>query len=214
MTKSLVRHIPDSKQKEKGTKQKILDSALEEFSKHGLAGSRVEQIAERAGVNKAMLYYHYSSKENLYQEVIESIFRVATERLSEILITPQSLEEIFKEMIEFYTDLFTSQPAFTPILIRELANSESSMIENIAEIISVSGAPVQIKRLIAAGEKKGHLRPINIRHAIVLFLSLNIGYFVCAPIMDRVWNIKNRDKFIRERKKEVLDIFLNGIKSR
>ena len=214
MTKSPVRHIPDGKQKEKGTKQKILDSALEEFSKHGLAGSRVEQIAERAGVNKAMLYYHYSSKENLYQEVIESIFRVATERLSEILITPQSLEEIFKEMIEFYTDLFNSQPAFTPILIRELANSESSMIENIAEIISVSGAPVQIKRLIAAGEKKGHLRPINIRHAIVLFLSLNIGYFVCAPIMDRVWNIKNRDKFIRERKKEVLDIFLNGIKSR
>jgi AcrR family transcriptional regulator len=147
MTKSLVRHIPDSKQKEKGTKQKILDSALEEFSKHGLAGSRVEQIAERAGVNKAMLYYHYSSKENLYQEVIESIFRVATERLSEILITPQSLEEIFKEMIEFYTDLFTSQPAFTPILIRELANSESRIIESIAEFISASGAPVQIKRL-------------------------------------------------------------------
>ena len=55
------------------TRTRILDAALSEFSDHGLAGARTEQIAAAAGVNKALLYYYFESKEKLYAAALEMV---------------------------------------------------------------------------------------------------------------------------------------------
>src|ERR1017187_3138896 len=55
------------------TRARILDAALTEFSTNGLAGARMDRIATTAGVNKALLYYYYDSKENLYTAALEMI---------------------------------------------------------------------------------------------------------------------------------------------
>src|SRR5450755_3869289 len=55
------------------TRARILDAALQEFSAHGLAGARTEQITTAAGVNKALLYYYFDSKEKLYIAALEMI---------------------------------------------------------------------------------------------------------------------------------------------
>ena len=55
------------------TRARILDAALQEFSALGMAGARMDQIAAAAGVNKALLYYHFDSKENLYIAALEMI---------------------------------------------------------------------------------------------------------------------------------------------
>lgn len=58
--------------KSEQTKSKLLAAALSEFSQHGLAGARVDEIARAAGVNKAMIYYHFASKEELFRELFRS----------------------------------------------------------------------------------------------------------------------------------------------
>ncbi len=55
------------------TRSRILDVALSEFAAHGLAGARTDRIANTAGVNKALLYYYFESKENLYLAALEMI---------------------------------------------------------------------------------------------------------------------------------------------
>lgn len=60
------------------TKADILDAAEEEFGKSGLAGARIDAIADRTGVTKAMIYYYFKSKEALYQEVFQRLVRVAS----------------------------------------------------------------------------------------------------------------------------------------
>src|ERR1700739_4109554 len=55
------------------TRQRILDAAAREFAGHGLAGGRAQGIARAAGVNKALLYYYFNSKEALYQAALEDI---------------------------------------------------------------------------------------------------------------------------------------------
>jgi len=55
------------------TRARILDAAVRQFSASGLAGARTEQIAEEAGVNKALLYYYYKSKEELYAAALEVV---------------------------------------------------------------------------------------------------------------------------------------------
>jgi len=53
------------------TRQRILDAALREFSASGFAGARMDRIATAASVNKALIYYYFDSKENLYAAVLE-----------------------------------------------------------------------------------------------------------------------------------------------
>ncbi|HUB52038.1 MAG TPA: TetR family transcriptional regulator, partial [Terracidiphilus sp.] len=55
------------------SRARILEAAIAEFSENGLAGARTEQIAEAAGVNKALLYYYFEGKEALYAAAIESV---------------------------------------------------------------------------------------------------------------------------------------------
>jgi len=67
------------------TKARILDAAVNEFSVNGLAGARTEQIAEAAGVNKALLYYYFQSKQALYDAALESVAaRVVTSSMAAI----------------------------------------------------------------------------------------------------------------------------------
>ena len=60
------------------TRARILDAAVREFSENGLAGARTEQIAEAAGVNKALLYYYFEGKETLYAAALESVAAART----------------------------------------------------------------------------------------------------------------------------------------
>ena len=57
---------------DKNTAARILEVARDEFAKYGFDGARVDRIASRAKINKAMIYYHYRSKEKLYHAVIQS----------------------------------------------------------------------------------------------------------------------------------------------
>src|SRR6201993_960107 len=70
------------------TRAAILKAALEEFSHEGVAGARTDQIARRAGVNKALLYYYYKDKEGLYTAALEEAFSGASARIMAALDTP------------------------------------------------------------------------------------------------------------------------------
>ena len=64
---------PTSSERATDSRTRILDAALREFAAHGLAGARTDRIAQSAGVNKALLYYYFDSKENLYVAALEMI---------------------------------------------------------------------------------------------------------------------------------------------
>jgi AcrR family transcriptional regulator len=69
MTTTITPPRPHGRDPE-GTRRRILDAALEEFSAKGIAGARVDAIADRAGTNKRMLYHYFGSKEGLYRAVL------------------------------------------------------------------------------------------------------------------------------------------------
>src|SRR3954465_9937812 len=75
------------------TRAKILDAALREFSANGLAGARMDQIASIAGVNKALLYYHFDSKENLYVAAVEMISAKILDRSMAVFLSGTSAGE-------------------------------------------------------------------------------------------------------------------------
>ncbi len=103
------------------TRDRILDAAECAFSEQGLAGARVAGIATEAGVNKAMLYYYFGSKDGLYTAVLErvadSIVRMADSALAESDAPP---ERRLIDFVEGYRDLLASRPKLIRLVAHEV----------------------------------------------------------------------------------------------
>lgn len=193
------------------TKDKILQTAIVEFAEFGQAGARVDRIAEKAGVNKAMIYYHFSSKENLYYYSITDHIAKATQGLQRRITSEKSLEEIIGGIIEEHMIMFGSSPYFRKIMIRELAEEDSPVVKKIAEIISQSGVPNILYNKLLSAMENGQVKKMDIKQAIASLISMNFGFFIISPVSSRILNIVEFDKFVAARKDAVVDLFLNGV---
>lgn len=198
---------------ENKTKQKIIDASLIEFAKHGLAGARVDRIAEDAGVNKAMIYYHFGSKQSLYMDVITDHIIQNTSILRQKISDKESIEDVLNNLVETYITVFSKSPYFANILLRELPNPKSMVVERVAELIGSSEIPQILFKKLSEGIVENRLRPINIKQAVVSLITMNIGFFLMAPIIKRTLNITDINEFLSERKSAVVDLFLNGVKA-
>lgn len=196
------------------TRRKILDSARAEFALLGKAGARVDHIAHRAGVNKAMIYYHFDSKDNLYLEVVRDLFSELTEYARRDITGEETLEELLGMLVEIHTRLLTAVPDLKPIVFREMANPNPEVLNRIAQVFGETGIPEILIRLIVQGIESGEYRPVDPRQALVAFVTLSIGYHIMSPLVDRVLGIEDRQKFLEERKRVVVELYLNGLKAR
>src|SRR6476659_9129707 len=101
---------------------RILAAAALEFSARGYAGARVDRIARRARVNKAMLYYHFGSKQSLYRALLRRLFSRAADRLQPIAASAVPADEKIARVISAIA-AFTAEHAYFPaIMLREVAD--------------------------------------------------------------------------------------------
>lgn len=197
-----------------GSKQQILDAALIEFAKYGYAGARVDRIAKKAGVNKAMIYYHFSSKKNLYQSIMELGLKDRVRFLQESMSASDDYEQFFREAAGMFFGLFADTPTMGHLFLRELVDPEEGSLENLANTIRETGMPDRIVETIDNGVRDGKLRPIDGQQAWASFITLNLGYFLLSPFIDRVLNVTDKEAFISERRTAVVDLFLNGVRAK
>ncbi len=102
-----------------GTRARILAAARDEFARYGLGGARVDRIAEAAGTNKRMLYYHVGNKEGLYLAVLEATYadiRAAERELSLEKLAPS---DAIARLIAFTWQYFIEHPEFLALLNNE-----------------------------------------------------------------------------------------------
>jgi len=195
-----------------GTRQRIITAARNEFARYGIDGARVDRIAKHAGANKAMLYYHFHSKDLLYEAVVKEFFVTVAERLKNHMATFENLEQALTEVAETHAQMMTQSPGILPILLRELANPDSTLCDWIAGTIGGSGVTAMAQQRLDEAVRSGEYRRFDVRQAMTSFVAMSLGYYLMAPLIDRVWNITDKETFIRERKKVIVDLFMNGVK--
>ena len=193
---------------------KILLSARKEFAEHGMDGARVDRIASRSGVNKAMIYYYFHSKENLYQTVIsQQLSRVKT-LAEEIVTTEVTPESLLLKLAELYNSLFENREDLVPIILREVASGGERIRKDLKQIMTTKGLGKKVKEIIDQGKRRGLFRDVDSKQALISFVGMNMFYLIMAPIVNSVWEIKDGKKFRLRRPKEVVDLFLHGLKKR
>src|ERR1700742_4715797 len=98
----------------------ILQAALVEFASEGLAGARMDAIAEAAGVNKALLYYYFQDKDDLYGAILDSFFARLLERIMEVCDRPGTAGERFLSYVRAHFDSIAESPYYAHIFMGEM----------------------------------------------------------------------------------------------
>jgi AcrR family transcriptional regulator len=128
------------KSKSDQTRQKILSAALYEFSMHGLAGARVDEIAKAARVNKAMIYYHFDSKEALFNELFQTEMELLKQETAAVLQPrdPDSAADMtlaVKELLKYVT----SKKELLKVLISE-STRQDAHLPHLFQLLDVTTA--------------------------------------------------------------------------
>jgi TetR/AcrR family transcriptional regulator len=167
------------------TRARILDAAVQEFSSLGMAGARMDQIAAAAGVNKALLYYHFDSKENLYAAALEMISgRVRDQSMSVFLLKASAGERFIRSALSHF-DRILAQGEFQSLMQQEMMRMHQGE-ESTAMSIVVKRvfAPMQAmhQSMVREGIASGELIDADWMQIHLSTLGANVFYFMSAPV--------------------------------
>ena len=186
-------------EQEQSTEEKILEAASEVFTEKVFAGTRTRDIAEKAGINLALLNYYFRSKEKLFEQVMKIKVVLLFGKILPILINEKtSLEEKIDLASEKYFEILSKNPNLPLFVISEIQKKNS----NITKIIPVNKIfenSVIIKQI---KEKRPEINPL---HYLVNFLAMTIFPFVAKPVFNafELTNEAEYHQFISERRKLV-----------
>lgn len=102
------------------TEKKIIKAAREVFIEKGLQGARMQEIADRAGINKALLHYYFRSKDKMFDAVFQDIAREIIPVFTEKLNTEKNIQELLKSFIGFYNGVFRKNPYLPQFFFHEI----------------------------------------------------------------------------------------------
>ena len=118
MSKALAATLPDPPRPRDAerSREAILDAARDEFAQHGLGGARMDRIAERAAVNKRLIYYYFGNKDELFLAVLEATYAGIREAERALHLTDLPPVEAVRKLIEFTWNYYLQHPEFLTLL--------------------------------------------------------------------------------------------------
>jgi AcrR family transcriptional regulator len=134
------------------TAEKILKAARAVFAENGYNGAHVDEIAERAGVNKATLYYQIGDKDTLYANVIHQVIGNIAQNIAQAVANANGPEEKIHAYINTIVEAVDKNPEIPSIMMREVASGGATMprvvLEDIASILTI------VAEVLEEGRKK------------------------------------------------------------
>jgi AcrR family transcriptional regulator len=197
---------------DKSTEQKILESAKQVFMEKGIDGARMQDIADKAGINKALLHYYFRSKEKLFEMIFMEEARKFLPKVTSIMVSELSLFEKVEKFVGEYIDTLLQNPLLPIFILNEINRNPKDAIK---KIFGNQRPPIdKVDELITKLVKKGEIKPIKGYELMVNMVSLCIFPFLARPMVQ--WVTKTTDeefvKIMEMRKKTVVKFVLDSIK--
>lgn len=167
------------------TRQAILRAALIEFAQEGIAGARTDHIARAARVNKALLYYYFKDKEQLYGAVLDQVFSGLAERIHQVLDRDLPPREKLLAYAGAHFDYIAASPLYPRVVQREMMRAGRAGSPHIRRIVERYLRPVQgrLAELFRAGMEAGDFRRVDAMHFVFSIVAMNVFYFSSAPVL-------------------------------
>lgn len=215
LTKRLISMVKN-KELSTDTENRILEAARKVFIAKGMEGARMQEIADEAQINKALLHYYFRSKELLFEKVFVGAVQHAFPSIAEFI----TADRPFWDKIEFFIDRYLSLIQENPIIPAFIMQEMNRDPENLVRIlkrnsINFTDIATVIKQDI--GKEAGTLLPISPEHFILNLVALCVFPFVAAPMIKHVLFNGDSDRYsqmLAERKQVIISFVRSAMEKR
>jgi TetR/AcrR family transcriptional regulator len=207
-------------ERDRDTEHRILQAARSVFVRRGTAGARMQEIAEEAGVNQALLHYYFRSKDRL----AAAVFREAAGRLLpavfRLLGSDLGLEDKVERFVHLYIDTVRQSPFMPGYIISELHHHPERLTELMADAAGMQPQAVAqgfLRRLQEQLDERataGTMRRIASEQFLLNLLGLAVFPFIARPLLQRVIGMDDPafEHMLDERRRELPAFILNALR--
>lgn len=195
------------------TEEQILVAARKVFVRKGMEGSRMQEIADEAGINKALLHYYFRSKEKLFEQIFKEGLGQLWPKVQVSIEESDGICEFVESFIGHYLDTIKELPYLPQFILHEI-NRDPSII---VSVIKGQGLPFpKVQAMIDKDVAAGKIKPIQLEHLMVNMVSMVLFPVIGQPIIQAILFNNDSEKyanFLDERKSVVTSFVLQAIGS-
>lgn len=203
----------DNKQNTAGTEQKILMAARKVFTTNGLAGARMQDIADEAGINKAMLHYYFRDKDKLFETVFMQEAQKFFPKIKMIFESEMPFFEKLERFVAEYVDEILENPYLPWFIFNEINRDPRQFL---VKLMGNETRPIPMKFLeqMEKEVQKGTIHRVSPLHLFLNLLSMTIFPFIAKQMLTLNLGLDELQfrQIMEQRKKEVPQFIMNAIR--
>jgi AcrR family transcriptional regulator len=200
---------------DKQTEEKIFDSATDVFIEKGMDGARMQDIANHAGINKALLHYYYRTKDRLFNAVFEKIAGNMFAKFSPVFDTNLSLEDKIRFFFREHIAFMQKNPRLPAFLLNEF-HRNPERIRKLIQNIDINKLWTTLEAQHKEELKRYNITKENIPQFMTTVAGMSVFPFVAKPVIAGLMGKMgyNFDNYIEERKEYAADFVIDALKKR
>ena len=198
-----------------GTEERIFEAARKVFARKGRDGARMQEIADEAGINRALLHYYFRSKQGLFEAVFEYMFEQYMRSFDAVLEPRQPFDELLRRFIDHYIDYAIEHQDMFRLILGENLRGASILGEALARAKRTEGSlPNRMENAIRAAIDSGEIREVDPQHTLLTIISACVHFIVMRPTMEAINPLAKSDfaAFTEARKQHITDLLLLGMR--
>jgi TetR/AcrR family transcriptional regulator len=198
--------------KDDTSREKILAAAKNVFLQKGMSGARMQDIADEAGINKALVHYYFKSKEKLFETIFKEASAQFFPRIEHIIESDIPLFEKINHFCEAYISMMQQNPYLPMFVLNEVNKQPERFRQRFRknrELLLAKFAG-QIEREI----KRRKIKPVNPAHLFINMIAMCIFPFIAKPIWMMTSGMDELQfrYFMEQRKTEIPKFIIDSIK--
>lgn len=193
------------------TEAKILEAARNVFVTKGMEGARMQEIADKAGINKALLHYYFRSKERLFEAIFSEIIKFAFPEITRIVRSDEPIVSKIEQIIDAYIGLLIKHPFIPGFIMKELNRDPSGLFKL---VVKFGLNPQVIFDHIQLAMDRGEIIRMSPRHLTANIISMCVFPFAARPILSFVMFKDDQnalETFYAERADVIKQFVINAI---
>jgi AcrR family transcriptional regulator len=199
--------------KDISTEEKILEAARQVFIHKGMAGARMQEIADTAGINKAMLHYYFRNKEMLFETIFSQAAQKLFPKLNIIFESELPLFEKIENFVQAYIDVMLENPYLPMFVLSEMHQNPERFYKKMKGQLNFP-RPDKFLAQIESEVKKGTIKRISPLQLLMNIISGTIFPFIAKPMFQMHIGLDELQfrQFIMQRKKEYAGFVIDAIR--
>ena len=190
------------------TEEKILAAAKKVFVRKGMAGARMQDIADEAGINKALLHYYFKNKEKLFEVIFVEAGNRLFPKINEIFNSDIPLFEKFEKFCDEYITMVMDNP-YLPLFVLNEINQDPEMFLEKLWPNTAKPNPSKFLAQIEAEVKKGTIKKVSPMELLINLLSMVVFPFVAKPMLQKTMGLDEwQYKAVMEQRKKTIPRFI------